>query len=618
MLRTRTKAGFFAGVVLSLFFAVLLGALHSFDLYVEAWTPRIGAPTKVTLRVPYGPRIVRSQNADGSSVAYGHGRIIIPAGTSLSEQDEEHRAAIAFDSLRRPPSAARLGAYAVIHFTLGLLLTVYLRRFGQSRVRLLRTQIGLFLSVLVIVCVVKLLLLFTGLSEFWVPVAALPLWISLAFDRRTGFLLSIVLAFVVSSFLRFDLVLLMVVLVRGMAATLLFLDRKHPKQMLPAGALAGLVACGLYAAIAIIFEGKFDLWRDLSDPARSVMLANFGGGAVSGVAAVLLRDFMEKLLGVVSRDKLLDLTDLEQPLLQKLAREAPGTWEHARAMANLAEAAASAIGADGLLVRVGAYYHDVGKTVQPQYFAENLPPGEESPHGELEPEVSADAIMAHVVLGTKMLRDAGIPESVVEFTYTHHGTQTVEYFWHRCQEAGNPKSLTEDYFRYPGMRPQTKETAILMLVDSIEAASRTVDPPTREKFEEMLQRILFSKLKARQLDESGLTVADLRTLVIRMGDTLSNMFHHRVRYPWQEARKSSSPASSPGGSLGLAAAPPSSPDSTPPPRPEHHEESATEPSSADRLRPPAPSTPSHDGKPASSGPFRTPTPVEARTSEKGL
>jgi putative nucleotidyltransferase with HDIG domain len=535
MLRTRIRAGAVAGVVLSLVFALALALLQSIELYVDDWTPRLGETTAVTLRVPYGPRIVHHQS--GSSISYEHTRIIIPAGTFLSERNDEHRAAVAYESIRRPPRMSRIMAYAVINFTLGMLLAAYLRRFGQNRVRLLRTQIGLFACMFLMMLVVKLLLLFTAVPEFWVPVAALPLWVSLSFDRRTAFLVSLVLAFVASSFLRFDLMLLTVVLVRGMAASLLFLDRKHPRQMVPAGALAGLFACGLFVAITIVFQGSFDALADLSRPGQSVLIANFGGGLAAGVVALFFRDLAERLLGAVSRDKLLDLTDLEQPLLQKMAREAPGSWEHARAMANLAEAAASAVGADALLVRAGAYYHDLGKTVQPKYFVENLLPGEESPHEELEPEISADAIMAHVVSGTKILRDGGIPEPVVEFAYTHHGTQVVEYFWHKCLNAGNPKGLTEEHFRYPGMKPQTKETAILMLVDSIEAASRTIDPPEREKFEEMIQRIIFTKLRAGQLDESGLTVSDLRTLVTRMSDTLVNMFHHRIRYPWQDQRR---------------------------------------------------------------------------------
>jgi putative nucleotidyltransferase with HDIG domain len=514
-----------------------MAALQSFDLFIESWTPEVGHSTPVALRVPYGPRIVREQQAEGSNIAYEHTRIIIPAGTVLSEQNDDHRAAIAYESIRRPPHSSRILAFAVIDFTLGVLLTSYLRRFGQNRVRLLRTQMGLFFAMFLMMAIVKLLLLFTALPEFWVPVAALPLWVSLAFDRRTAFLVSLVLAFVAASFLRFDLMLLTVILVRGMGASMLFLDRRHPRQMVPAGAVSGLFACGLFVALTVVFEGRYDVMRDLSLGANSVLVANFGGGLVAGVLALLFRDGAERVLGAVSRDKLLDLTDLEQPLLQKMAREAPGSWEHARAMANLAEAAASAIGADALLVRVGAYYHDLGKTVQPKYFVENLAPGEESPHDELDPEVSADAIMAHVVSGTKILREGGIPEPVVEFAYTHHGTQVVEYFWHKCMNGGNPKGLTEEHFRYPGMKPPTKETAILMLVDSIEAASRTIDPPERDKFEEMIQRIIFTKLRVGQLDESGLTVADLRILVVRMSDTLVNMFHHRIRYPWQEQRR---------------------------------------------------------------------------------
>ena len=127
-----------------------------------------------------------------------------------------------------------------------------------------------------------------------------------------------------------------------------------------------------------------------------------------------------------------------------MAREAPGSWEHARAMANLAEAAASSIGADALLTRVGAYYHDLGKTCQSKYFVENLDPGEPSPHEGLDPDVSADAIMAHVVEGARILRGGRIPEPVVEFAYTHHGTSVIEYFWHKCLAQGNPKGLERE------------------------------------------------------------------------------------------------------------------------------------------------------------------------------
>jgi hypothetical protein len=415
-------------------------------------------------------------------------------------------------------------------------LTSYLRRFGQSRLRLLRAEVGILSAVVLCAAVARLLLLTTGLPEFWVPVAVVPLWVATSFDRRTAFVVAVVLAFVVASLVEFDLILLCVTLAHGMAATLLYMDRKRVRHMVLAGALAGVASAALFVAVMVTFEGSYDILADLLRFGDSSLLACLGGGLGSGALAALLRVPAERLLGHVSREKLLELSDLEQPLLQRLALEAPGTFEHSRAMANLAEQAASAIGADALLTRVGAYYHDVGKTAQSKYFVENLGPDEASPHDQLDPEISADAIMAHVVIGARMLREGGVPEPVVEFAYTHHGTQVVEYFWTKCQEQGNPKKLKASDFRYPGMKPQTRETAILMLVDSIEAASRTVDPPDRARFEEMVQRIIFTKLNQGQLDDSGLDMKALRVITTRMADTLVNMHHHRIKYQWQTKR----------------------------------------------------------------------------------
>lgn len=531
MLRTRVRAGTAAGLVLSLVFAAAFTSVSLFDLFIPTLAPRMGAPTAVTLRVPYGPRIVHG--ARGTSLAYEHARVIVPRGTTLDEGNNEHRAAFAYESIRRPLRVGRVLSYFVIYSIVGLMLTTYLRRFGQNRVRLLRPQLGLMVLTLGSVVLAKAVLLFTTLPEFWIPMAALPLWVALAFDRRTAFLFELGVAFIAASLLRFDIVMLSVLLVRGIAASLFFFKRRHPRNMLFSGALSGVAGVVAYVCLTEIFEGRISILRDLAAGSGSNLIACLGGGVTAGLLAVVLREGAERVLGHISRDQLLDLTDLEQPLLRKMSAEAPGSWEHARAMANLAEAAAAAIGADALLTRVGAYYHDLGKTVQAKYFVENLAQGERSPHEELEPDVSADAIMAHVVMGTKILRNGGIPEPVVEFAYTHHGTQVVEYFWHKCKEGGNAKGLTQEHFRYPGMKPQTKETAILMLVDSIEAASRTIWPPEHKKFEEMIQRVIFTKLASAQLDESGLTLEDLRIITTRMAATLVNMYHGRIKYPWQ-------------------------------------------------------------------------------------
>ncbi|WP_437778063.1 HDIG domain-containing metalloprotein [Sorangium sp. So ce1097] len=536
MLRTRIRAGPLAGFVLSVLFAALFAVISVGELFIPALSPEMGKPAPVTLRVPYGPRIVRDSHDGAFSLSYEHRRVIVPRGTVLSERNEDHDAAMAYETVRRmrqPGLGARVASTYAIYLIVCLMLTVYLRRFGQNRVRLLRTQVGMFVLMTCSFIVAKLLLLFTALPEFWIPVAALPLWVAIAFDRRTAFLVEVGVAFIAASLLRFDVVLLSVLLVRGIAATMFFFKRKGSRQLLIAGSLAGLAGAIGFIALTVLFEGSFDLGADLKRWLGSNVLACIGGGLLVGLLGRSLREPAERAMGHVPRDKLLDLTDLEQPLLKKMAAEAPGSWEHARAMANLAEASAAAIGADALLTRVGAYYHDLGKTVQPKYFIENLAQGERSPHEDLEPEVSADAIMAHVVMGTKILREGNIPEPVVEFAYTHHGTQVVEYFWHKCVEQGNPKGLTQEHFRYPGMKPQTKETAILMLVDSIEAASRTIWPPEHKKFEEMIQRVMFSKLASGQLDQSGLTIEDLRIMTSRMASTLVNMYHGRIKYPWQ-------------------------------------------------------------------------------------
>ncbi|HZO12071.1 MAG TPA: HDIG domain-containing protein [Polyangiaceae bacterium] len=530
--------------MVSALFALMLTIIGTFDVLVPLLGPEYGQAAVLALRVSHSARVVRRAEGEVDEVLVEHRRIVVPPGTVLDRSNEDHRAAVEHDRMRRPPSAASLAsAFAIYLFAL-LVLSNYFQRFGHSRLRLMRSQVGLFALMAVTLLIAKVVLVVTALPPFWVPVSAVALWAAVGFDRRTALLTDLALAFLVASLLGFDLLLLAVLLMRGITVALLFFNRKQPRQMLLAGAVSGVVATVAYLALQVLLEGKTHIGQDLASGLDSDLLACLGGGILSGILGNFLRAPAELAMGHVSRARLLDLTDIEAPLLRKMAEEAPGSWEHSRAMANLAEAASASIGADSLLTRVGAYYHDLGKTVQPKYFVENLAPSERSPHEDLPPEVSADAIMAHVVLGTKILREGGVPEPVVEFAYTHHGTQLVEFFWNKYNEQNPPQDenerrLDESHFRYPGMKPMSKETAILMLIDSIEAASRTIDTPDKEKFEEMIRRIVFQKLKSGQLDDSGLTLTDLRILTDRMAATLVNMLHGRIKYPWQREKEKS-------------------------------------------------------------------------------
>jgi putative nucleotidyltransferase with HDIG domain len=529
MLQTRLISGPRAGLVMSAVAATLLTIVSVSETLFEPLRVIPGQPAPITLRLP--SVAMRLEGSDAAQLV----RVspVVPRG-SLVKDDAIAEYVSLYEDARRPVHLGTLIGAWFIYFLIAIMMTTYLRRFSLSYGTLLRTQVGILTLTLAMVVFSKILLLSTDVSPFAVPAAAVPLWIALYLDRRTAFMVAMAVSFLCASLVDFRLDYLLTYMASSFTIVLALRARRRPADAVVSGAAAAAASVTLVVASTMLMRGGMSLRGDLEAFYHSDMLAGALGGFVPGVLGVLLSGSVGRILGAVSRARLLDLADLSQPLLQKMAREAPGSWEHARAMANLAEAAASAIGADGLLTRVGAYYHDLGKTCQCKYFVENLDPGEPSPHEGLAPDVSADAIMAHVVEGARILREGSVPEPVVEFAYTHHGTSVIEYFWHKCLATGNPKNLNENFFRYPGMRPRTKETAILMLVDAIEAASRTIDPPEREKFEEMINRILFVKLKQGQLDDSGLTIEDLRVIQKRLIETLVKMNHHRVRYPWQD------------------------------------------------------------------------------------
>jgi putative nucleotidyltransferase with HDIG domain len=527
-MRTRAIASMESVVLLALSAALFTTLIVRAELFVAPLAARIGEPAPVTVRMPSTFALPREGEA-----RIGHPRI---ARGVLVPDDRSGQRVERYEAERRPLRMdVLLGTFFAALFVF-LILGTWLRTLSPGRGSLVRTQLGLVGLYLAFLALTKAMLLFTDLGAALAPVGALTLWTRVYLDRRTAFVVAVSLAALVAASIDFDSVTITTLAAQGMVPVLVARDKKRPSFFVVAGAVGGLAAAGTLAASRVLFVGYFDLGEELAEPGRSELVAALLGGGLAGIAAYTLLSAALLALGAVSRHRLLELTDLDHPLLRRMARDAPGSWEHARAMANLAEAATAAIRGDALLVRVGAYYHDLGKTIQPKFFVENLTQGEASPHQGLGPDLSVDAIKAHVVEGVEILRDGGIPEPVVEFAYTHHGTSVIEYFWHQNLSAGNPKQLDETFFRYPGMRPRTKETGILMLVDAVEAASRTIEPPERSQFEAMVQRIVFHKLRQGQLDECGLTLSDLRIVTAQLVETLCNVHHSRIRYPWQDRK----------------------------------------------------------------------------------
>ncbi|QZA32238.1 HDIG domain-containing metalloprotein [Hydrogenibacillus sp. N12] len=306
---------------------------------------------------------------------------------------------------------------------------------------------------------------------------------------------------------------------------------------------AGTVAAG--AGIVAVFTVALLGGDDLTLPSAARWT---GEAIVQGLAAAVLTlgliPLFEAAFGILSPMRLLELANPNQPLLRKLLLEAPGTYHHSVMVANLAEAAAEAIGADGLLARVGSYYHDVGKTKRPRYFVENQM-GEESPHDRLSPWESRDIIIDHVFDGVKMLQEMRFPQAIIDIAAQHHGTTVIKYFYHKAKER-KPETKPEE-FRYPGPKPKTKEAAIVMIADTVEATLRAMKSPTRAEIAALVERTIREKIDDGQFDHCDLTMRELDRIREAILATLSGSFHARIEYPEESASGAGSTSGVPEG-----------------------------------------------------------------------
>jgi putative nucleotidyltransferase with HDIG domain len=245
---------------------------------------------------------------------------------------------------------------------------------------------------------------------------------------------------------------------------------------------------------------------------------------------------VEQLFGVLTDLSLLELGDVAHPLLQELVRRAPSTYNHSVTVGSIAEAAADAIAARGLLCRVGAYFHDIGKMLKPGYYVENQG-AEESRHKSLVPAMSSLVIVAHIKDGADLARQHHLPQPIIDLIEQHHGTTLVGFFFERASEQKqadpNGGEVDESTYRYPGPKPQTKEAGVLMLADNVESASRTLVDPTPARIENLVREITQRRLFGGQFDESGLTLRELRTIEQSMIKSLIAIYHGRIKYPDQ-------------------------------------------------------------------------------------
>ncbi len=301
-------------------------------------------------------------------------------------------------------------------------------------------------------------------------------------------------------------------------------------KLINVSVIAAAVAIFLSLGLGVL-NGQTLAWPLLVDALQMAGWTIAGGFLITG-----LLPFVEGLFGVFTDLSLLELSDVSHPLLQELVRRAPGTYNHSMNVGSLAESAAEAIGARGLLVRVGAYFHDIGKMLKPGYFAENQ--GEENRHEDLVPAMSTLIIVAHVKDGVDLARSHHLPRPIIDFIEQHHGTTLVEFFYQRASEQrrSDPDSseVVESAFRYPGPKPRTKEAAVLMLADAVESASRTLVEPAPARLESLVEEITMQRLMDGQFDECGIDLTELRTARDTLAKSLIAVYHGRVKYPDQQ------------------------------------------------------------------------------------
>jgi len=365
--------------------------------------------------------------------------------------------------------------------------------------------------------------------SFFIPAAMGPMIIKILLNDRHAIVLTIILSLFGSVIFNnsatsvFNMPVGVYVLLSGLVAILLLNKGQLRSKLFQTGILLSVVHIVIILSLVFIMDMQISNFDYVL-----YIIAALTSGMTASILTIGLLPFFEAGFGILSSMKLIELSNPNHPLLRKILTEAPGTYHHSIMVANLAETACEAINANGLLARVGCYYHDIGKTRRPQFFIENQM-NTENPHDKLNPITSRDIIIAHVSDGAKILRKHKMPKEIVDIAEQHHGTTSLKFFYHKAKELDS--AICEKDFRYPGPKAQTKESAIIGIADSVEAAVRSMKHPTKEKIENLVRSIIHSRINDDQFSECDITMKELYIVEKTLCETLNGIFHSRIEYP---------------------------------------------------------------------------------------
>lgn len=421
----------------------------------------------------------------------------------------------------------------------GLVLYMFIR---NSNLSIHSNNAQLIMFVLIFTLnIIFMLLVKLGLSAdyegigFLAPIAMGSMLITILLDAKLAFIASILFSMIASVMFKsnidpaiFDFRYGFVTAIVCLMSIFAIQKASQRSMILRSGLMVSLFAMLATASLQLLVNNV--------EPTVAIITIAYAAasGIITAVLVIGLLPFFEATFGILSPLKLVELSNPNHPLLRKLLTETPGTYHHSVMVGNLSEAAAEAIGADGLLCRVGSYYHDVGKTRRPSYFIENQG-NIENPHDFIEPSLSKSIIVAHAKDGADMLKEFKMPKQICDIAEQHHGTTLLKYFYHKAikqaEEQGNTEEILEEDYRYPGPKAQSKEAAIVGIADCVEAAVRSLRNPTIEQIGVMVDKIIKSRLEDNQFNECDLTLKELDTIGTALKETLLGIFHSRIEYP---------------------------------------------------------------------------------------
>ncbi|KRU36836.1 HD family phosphohydrolase [Clostridium sporogenes] len=362
------------------------------------------------------------------------------------------------------------------------------------------------------------------ISPFLIPLASIPMILTLLLNYKISLFTSLVNCILIAVAVNFEVEIILIAIMSVVLGSTILRKMQERNDILYASSYIAIIN------VILTFSAGFLLSNSVIDVSKKALFTLIGG-VLSAILTIGLLPLFENLFGIVTTIKLLELSNPNNPLLKKLLLEAPGTYHHSILVGNLAEVAAEVVNGNPVLARVSAYYHDIGKTKRPYFFKENQI-GKENPHDKISPNLSTLIITSHVKDGLELAKEYKIPKVIQDIIQQHHGTSLVKYFYITMKNnSERPEDVNEEDFRYQGPIPKSKEAAIIMLADGVEAAVRSINDPTKGKIEEMVNKIIKARLDEGQLDDCDLTLKEIGLIRDAFLKVLISIYHQRIEYP---------------------------------------------------------------------------------------